>query len=220
MHSLGANLNEAWFALAMGFFGSAEYLAFDRSDADFVTDLYNTFFGRAPDAPGLAYWNQQLFNGLPRGVALSAFMFSPEFAAITQGLYGNTAARPEVDTVVDFYRGLLGRLPDSGGFTYWLQRFRTAQCRGAAAVLAEVDAISSAFATGAEYQARARNNPQFVGDLYNAFLRRGGDLTGVQFWINQLATLVKSREDERREFLQSAEFAARVSAIVAAPCLP
>ena len=37
--------------------------------------------------------------------------------------------RKEIDTVMDFYRGLLGRLPDDGGFDFWLGQFRTAQCR-------------------------------------------------------------------------------------------
>ena len=49
---------------------------------------------------------------------------------------------------------------------------------------AESEAISSAFTNGAEYAGRARTNSQFVGDLYNAFLRRGGDIGGAQFWTN------------------------------------
>jgi hypothetical protein len=218
--ALGANANEAWFAIAMAFFNGPEYASFFRNDIEFVTDLYRTFFNRAPDGPGLAYWNQELFNGLPRGVALSAFMFSPEFTGFAQSIFGNTAVRPEIDTVTDFYRGLLSRTPDSGGFGYWLQRFRAAQCQGPAAVLSEADAISNAFMNGAEYAGRARTNSQFVGDLYNAFLRRGGDIGGVQFWLNQLASLGKTRDRERQDFLASTEFAARVAAISAATCIP
>jgi hypothetical protein len=37
------------------FFDSAEYRGFNRSNAAFVTDLYQAFFQRAPDAGGLAY---------------------------------------------------------------------------------------------------------------------------------------------------------------------
>ena len=214
---LGVNINEAWFALAMNFFNSAEYGAFNRPDAAFVADLYRTFFNREPDAGGQSYWSSQLGAGLPREVLLAAFMLSPEFLAFTRSIFGKIRSGPEVDMVVDFYRGLLGRAPDSGGFNSWVTRFRAAQCAGEAAVRSEVDAISSAFVDSGEYGARNRNNSQAVGDLYNAFLRRGGDLDGVKFWITQLDSGV-ARQAVRRKFLESAEFSARVNAVIAAGC--
>ena len=216
--ALGANVNEVWFAMAQAFFFSAEYAAFNRDNTGYVTDLYNTFFNRAPDSGGLAYWVGQLDAGLPREVALASFMFSTEFANFTAAIFGNTAARAEVDMVMDFYRGLLARLPDGGGFGFWAGRFRTAQCQGAAAVTAEVEAISSAYALSSEYSARSRTNAQYVGDLYNAFLRRGGDLAGVQFWIGQIASSAQTREQVRVQFRNSPEFQARVNAIVAQGC--
>ncbi|MCL4689060.1 MAG: DUF4214 domain-containing protein [Burkholderiales bacterium] len=219
VQALGLNPNEAWFAMAATFFTSAEYLAFARNDSGFVTDLYNTFFNRAPDAPGLAYWTGQLASGLPREVALSAFLFSAEFVSFSQAIFGSAGVRAEVDTVTDFYRGLLARLPDDGGFAFWLARFRAAQCLGSAAVTAEVESISSLFAGSAEYAARTRNNAQYVGDLYNAFLRRGGDLAGVQFWISEIASGARTRENVRQAFVASPEFQARVAAVVNAGCL-
>lgn len=151
---------------------------------------------------------------------LAAFMFSTEFSGFTNAIFGNTAARGEVDAVGDFYRGLLARLPDDGGFNFWVGRFRAAQCQGAGAVTAEVESISKGFTDGGEYQARGRSNPQYVGDLYNAFLRRGGDLGGVQFWINQVATGAQTRDAVRQQFKNSAEFQARVGAIINQGCLP
>ena len=220
MQSLGVNVNETWFSMAGSFYTSAEYLAFGRDNTGFITDLYNTFFNRAPDAGGLAFWVGQLAGGMPREVALVGFMFSTEFVNFTQAVFGNTTARKEMDTVVDFYRGLLARLPDDGGFGFWVQQFRTAQCQGAGAVTTQAEAISSAYALSPEYSARARNNSQYVGDLYNAFLRRGGDLPGVQFWINQIATSAQSREQVRQQFVASPEFQARVATIIAQGCLP
>ena len=122
--------------------------------------------------------------------------------------------------MMDFYRGLLSRLPDQTGFNYWLQKFRTAQCQGPAAVSAAAEQISSGFTTSPEYLGRGRTNGQYVGDLYNAFLRRGGEPAGVQYWINQLATGAQSRESVRRQFVASPEFQGRVSAIIAQGCLP
>jgi hypothetical protein len=130
---------------------------------------------------------------------------------------GAKSARVETDVVLDFYRGLLARLPDSGGFSHWLTNFRSAQCQGAAAVSAQADAISAAFANGAEAAARGRTNAQYVADLYNAFLRRGGDLAGVRHWIQQLDRGVP-RDEVRRAFLASPEFSARVQAVASAGC--
>ncbi len=220
MVALGVNVNEAWYSMAGAFYTSAEYLAFARDNTGFVTDLYNTFFNRAPDAGGLAFWKGQLDSGMPREVALASFMFSPEFVNFTQAIFGVTSVRAEINTVVDFYRGLLARLPDNGGFAFWVQQFRTAQCQGASAVTAQTEAISSAFALSPEFSARNRNTSQYVGDLYNAFLRRGGDLPGVQFWINQIATSAQSREQVRQQFVASPEFQGRVAAIIAQGCLP
>ncbi|HYC36630.1 MAG TPA: DUF4214 domain-containing protein [Usitatibacter sp.] len=221
--SLGVNINEAWFVMAGYFFNSAEYLAAGKSDTAFVTDLYNTFFNRAPDSGGLNYWVGQIAMGLPREVVLFSFMFSPEFRAFTQAIFGNTAARPEVDMVVDFFRGLLNRLPDTASFNFWLAQLRAAQCQGAGPVFQKVDEISAAFMFNTEYTNRARSNTQFVTDMYYSFLRRGGDVAGVQYWINQVSTPGSQyyfRNDARYYgFLNSPEFGARVQAVIDAGCL-
>jgi hypothetical protein len=218
MAGLGANVNETWFAMANAFYTSAEYANFARDDAGFVTDLYTTFFNRPPDGPGLGFWTGQLAGGMPREVLLAAFVFSSEFTTFTQNIFGNTAVRPEIDMVIDFYRGILGRLPDSGGFAFWLSQFRAAQCTGAGAVFTQVEAVSSGFTTSGEYAGRNRTSGQFVGDLYNAFLRRGGDLGGVQFWIGQVDTAALTREAERSAFIGTAEFGTRVEDVIDAGC--
>ncbi len=220
LQSLGVDVNETWYAMAMSFFSSVEYIGLNRDDNGYVTDLYNTFFNRPPDAAGLAYWTGQLAQGMPREVLLASFMFSNEFVSFTQGIFGTSSVRAEITTVVDFYRGILGRVPDDGGFAAWLATFRSAQCQGAGAVYSQVDSISGSFLNSAEYLGRNRTNAQFVGDVYNAFLRRGGDLAGVQFWISQLATNAATREQVRQQFLASPEFSARVSAIIQQGCLP
>ncbi len=217
--ALGANPNEVWFAMAGSFFNSAEYLALGRNATQYVRDLYTTFFNRAADDGGLAYWTGLLDAGMPRDVTLVSFMFSAEFTGFTRAIFGGTPVRAEIDAVLDFYR-LLARLPDSSGYDYWVQRFRAAQCRGQAAVTSEAETISSLFLGSTEYAARNRANAQFVGDLYNAFLRRGGDLDGVRFWIAQLDAGLRQRDDVRRQFALSPEFSGRVNAIISQGCLP
>jgi hypothetical protein len=221
MAGLGANVNETWFAMAAYFYFGNEYKSFNRDNTGFVTDLYNTFFNRAPDAGGLNFWvNNNLSAGVPREVVLVSFMFSNSFKLFTENIFGNTAARAEVDMVMDFYRGLLSRLPDTTGFNSWVQQFRAAQCAGSAAVTTKVEQISSSFANGAEYTNRNRSNAQYVGDLYNAFMRRGGDAAGVLHWINQLNTGAMTRNQLRQTFINTAEFKARVNAVIAQGCLP
>jgi hypothetical protein len=217
--SLGMDLKEAYRVMAGQFFNSAEYLSFNRTNTDFVTDLYNTFFQRSPDPGGLNYWVGQLNQGLPRDVAMFAFLFSTEFSTFMTGLYGDTSVRAEVDAVVDFYRGFLNRLADNGGFTFWLNKFRTAQCQGSAAVIAEVESISSEFIESPEYAGRARTNAEYVADLYYAFLRRGADTTGFDFWLDRLNSGTTTRDALRQDFIESAEFQARVSAMLSEGCL-
>jgi hypothetical protein len=147
-------------------------------------------------------------------------MFSPEFQTFTTGIFGNTAARPEVNVVMDFFRGILNRLPDSAAFNFWVGQLRAAQCQSPGAVYDAVNNMSFSFIFGAEYTNRARTNSQYVTDLYNAFLRRGGDTAGVNFWIDQLNTAAKDRNTERTDFIASPEFAARVNDVVNAGCLP
>lgn len=221
MQRLGANVNETWFAMAGSFYASAEYRALARTDTQFVEDLYLTFFDRAPDAGGLSFWAGLIGQGMPREVVLAGFMFSPEFGNFARAIFGNAAVAAEIDMVVDFYRGLLARLPDDGGFAYWRDRFRTAKCAGAFsadAVGREAESVSSLFANSQEFAGRARSNAQFVGDLYNAFLRRGGDLGGVRFWIGQLETGAMTREAVRQQFVASPEFRGRVQGIVGKGC--
>jgi hypothetical protein len=217
--SLGASVNEAFYAMGIAFFSSPEYAAFNRDNTGFVSDLYNTFFNRAPDASGLSYWTGQLAAGLPRDALLLTFLFSNEFASYMQSTIGTSTARAEVNLVMDFYRGVLGRLPDSSGFTYWSQALRAAQCQGTGAVYAQVTNISFQFLNSAEYAGRARNNAAYVTDLYNAFMRRGPDLAGLQSWVGAL-NAGASRESARQNFQASAEFAARVNAVITQGCSP
>ena len=147
-------------------------------------------------------------------------MFSSEFRTFTQGIFGNTASRPEVDMVVDFFRGLLNRLPDTTSFNFWLGRLRQAQCQGGGPVYNAVGAISAEFMFNPEYAARNRSNTQFVTDMYYSFLRRGGDTTGVGFWINELNAGRKDRNTVRVDFINSPEFGARVQSVINAGCSP
>jgi hypothetical protein len=216
--ALGIDIQEAYMVMAGNFFNSAEYLGFNRTDAQFVSDLYETFFNRAPDSGGLSFWLNVLASGSTRDMVMYFGMFSPEFNGDMTTLFGDTSTRAEIYAVVDFYRGILDRLPDNTGFGYWLDRFRTAQCTGSAAVTAEVEAISSLFVNSGEYAARARTNAEYVQDLYYAFTRRYAAVSEVNYWVNALNGGL-TRGQLRQQFVQSSEFQGRVTAILNQGCL-
>jgi len=216
---LGIDTKESFRLMASLFFTSNEYIRKNLSNNQYVTDLYEAFLNRSPDAQGLNYWVGQLANGLPRSVVMISFMYMPEFTSYMQGLLGNTGSRGEVSAVVDFYRGFFNRLPDSSGFSYWLGRFRSAQCQGSSAVVSEVDNITRQFLASQEYANRLHNDHRdYVADLYFAFLRRGGDLSGFEFWVSQLNAGLRSRDQVRQDFIQSPEFQARVQQIISDGC--
>jgi hypothetical protein len=219
MQTLGVDIQEAFRVMAGQFFTSAEYRDRQTDNDQYVTDLYATFFNRAPDTGGLVYWTGQLAAGLPRDVVMYHFLFSSEFADAMYELFGDTAVRAEINLVGDFYRGLLHRLPDDSGLVYWRDRFRAAQCQGAPAVTAAADEISRLFANSAEYLNRARTNPDYLADLYDAFMRRGAELAGFHYWVAQLDNGALTREQVRQVFVQSPEFQGRVQQVIAEGCL-
>jgi hypothetical protein len=223
---LGADIREVFFAMSIQFFNSTEYLSRNTSDTQYITDLYNTFFSRAPDSGGLTYWQSQLSGGMDRGALLNNFLFSTEFSNTMTALFGSTTPRPEINMTIDLYRGILGVLPDSGGFNFWLDQIRKAQCQGGPALTSQVGTLAQAFIGSAQYAnrdaARPANlrNAMYVGDLYNAFLRRGGDLNGYLFWVGQLNSGAQSRTSLANQFVASTEFQNRVTAVIAAGCAP
>jgi hypothetical protein len=225
VQNLGADVREAFYALSMTFFSSAEYVNKNTSDTQYITDLYRTFFLRAPDGPGQAFWMSQIAGGMDRASVLNNFLFSTEFVNFMTGVFGSPTIRPEVNMTMDLFRGAYGRLPDDSGFNFWLGQLRIAQCSGGAAVNAAMDTISNTFLTAPEYAGRdaARpapmRNPLYISDIFNLFLRRGADLGGYNFWVGQVNT-VQTRNQVRLNFISSPEFQNRVAAVIAAPCIP
>lgn len=71
------------------------------SDATFLSTLYLNALDRAPDAAGLAYWSNELANGVSREEVLIALLSAPESVQ-------TTGAKTQVALT---YQGLLGRAP-------------------------------------------------------------------------------------------------------------
>lgn len=97
-----------------------------------VARLYDTVFGRVPDAGGLAFWSGQIASGAigVQGVA-DRLVGSAEF----QARYGALGDR---DFVAAMYANTLDRAPDAGGLDYWTARLGAGATRaGVVAGLSE-----------------------------------------------------------------------------------
>jgi len=218
--SLGIDIKKGFIALGNPFFNSAEYVALGKSDAQYITDLYQTFLNRTPDQPEIDYWLGFLAQGLSRDALLSDFANSEEFELYMESLFGVSTTRPEYNLVNDFYSGFLNRLPERTGFNAWLTQMKSAQCAGPQQVRNVSHQIALQFIQSAEYVLRDRNNSGYVDDLYNAILRRGADPSGFAAWLSFLDLRTYTREQVLQFFTDSPEFQIRVQEVINAGCLP
>ena len=85
--SSGGDLKEGFISFAQTFFNSQEYLDRNRTNTEYIRDLYNTFFDREFDTGGLAYWVGELGSGASRDEVLDQFVNSEEFDAFMDELF-------------------------------------------------------------------------------------------------------------------------------------
>lgn len=78
--------------------------------------LYQAAFDRNPDTGGLGYWIDYLEKGANLLDAAAGFFNSAEF----KGVYG--AAPTNNELITRFYQNVLHRLPDQGGFEWWVEK--------------------------------------------------------------------------------------------------
>jgi hypothetical protein len=96
------------------------YASVGDTNVDWLTALYDRLLHRAPDAGGLAYWQQQL-------VTQGRVRVATVFYQTDESLRTRTAA---------LYELLLKRVPDPGGLTYWSSQVLARGDRTVAGMLA------------------------------------------------------------------------------------
>jgi Ca2+-binding RTX toxin-like protein len=71
---------EGTFKIANAFMTAPEYIAAygTQTNTQFINQIYDNAFNRAPDAGGLAYWTNALNNGAPRANVAVAIVGCPE----------------------------------------------------------------------------------------------------------------------------------------------
>jgi RHS repeat-associated protein len=175
--------------IARGLFESPEYVARGRLPEQYVTDLYNAYLQRGPDAGGLTHWVNNT-NTLGPGATLNAFELSAEFSALSATVYGTAAwgESQRVDAFVrSFYLGAFQREPTAGEMQAGRQRLNNA-ATGREQVIAEAQAMAVDLIQGTNYNSN-HTPEQYVTDLYEAFLQRAPDGPGFTYWLDNVKTL-------------------------------
>ncbi len=110
-------------------------IAFDTAgNAGKAYRVYKAAFARDPqsgDMSGLGFWISRIDNGMDMVEVAARFIDSNEF----RSLYGQNPTNSEFLTKV--YTNVLGRTPDQGGYSWWLNELNTNPEKTKAKVLAD-----------------------------------------------------------------------------------
>lgn len=162
--------------VAMSLTHSAAY------DVRVVTQDYEQFIGRPPDATGLSYWVVRMESGLTDEQLAAALISSPEYVQAHGGADG-----PWVEAM---YQDLLGRDADAAGLQHWLTVLASGGSR---------DAVALGIATSPEHEARVIANDYFT------YLGRTASAADVGYWVGQFEQGAHN-EDVVAGFLASPEY--------------
>ena len=177
----------------------------------FVTRFYQLCLGRDPDQSGLTYYVDRLANRTMTGAAISNnFIFSQEF------VNKNVTDKEFVDIM---YKAFFDRDGDSGGKAYWMDKLANGNSRLY---------VLSCFVNSTEFSSICNNYaidrgsiqlskpadlyPNVTGFVYRFYDRcmgRKPDNSGLNYWVNNLATKKSSATDLAYGFLVSPEFTGR-----------
>jgi YD repeat-containing protein len=114
--------------------------------------------------------------------------------------------------IANFFNWAVLRAPNGNEPTYWKDQFRVAYAREQTSLKLAAVELGKTLFESAEYAARGRDNHWYVYDLYKAYLMRDPDSSGWAFWETQVEP--NGRENVRRAFEESPEFAGIIASIV------
>ena len=182
----------------------------NKSDADYVEDLYKSCLGRNSDPDGKAFWIQQLASGKTRDEVMAGFINSKEYSQICD-VYGISRGTAEKDGTITYnagvrmfvennYKGVLSRHSETEGAEFWSK-----QIIGKGMTVDAFKECSICFFHSKEFLEKNYNNEQFVDTLYHTFLRREPDADGKAFWLAKME-IGMTRDEVIDGFVNSKEF--------------
>ena len=206
---------------AHGFFFSEEYKNNNKTNEEYVTDLYNTLMGRKPDKSGLDAWVSCLEKGTSREKVFAGFVNSPEFKAICDehgieaGSYKSNRiadVNPDVTAfVARLYTEALGRPFEVDGLEAWTALLLDKKTDG--------EKTAYGFFCSDEFVNRKLSDEEFLKAMYKAMFDREPDEGGMNDWLKVLSEGA-SRKAVVKGFARSPEFEALCSSFGIVAKLP
>ena len=171
--------------VAYAFLFGPEYQKKNKSNDEYVKDLYRLFFDREGDLAGAKHWKEKLAGGASRVDVFAGFANSIEFFtlcskySVTSGYFvtgiDNNKQAGINCFVARLYRVCLGRQVDYAGHQHWVRKFIYDEVQG--------DTGAMGFVFSPEYQAKQLTDEQFIENMYLAFFNRPADTSGKEHWM-------------------------------------
>jgi len=162
--------------VAYGFAFSAEFLAKNVSNEDYLKILYAAFFDRDPDPAGWDGWMNAMNSGTGREDVLKGFIYAAEFNQLCRDF--EIMPNPVVAFVTRFYQLCLKRDPDVLGLDGWVTSLLSGKNVGAD--------VAEGFIYSPEFTKTVISNEEYLNILYKAFFNRDPDPAGLQNWLDVL----------------------------------
>jgi hypothetical protein len=178
-----------------------------RSDNQYVTVLYYAYLQRGPDQSGLTWWANQI-PGSGRANVCNGFEASGEFQTLVATLYGtSTSDNQRTENFVNnFYLGAYGRNATSTELQQQRDALNAAAAQGQSQVQAQAETMGRAL-FAVQINDSSISDTQYVTNLYEAFLQRGPDAAGLNWWSPQ-ASVGGGRQNVLNGFAASTAFQA------------
>lgn len=203
-----ANYQADGAGLARGFVLSPEFTNKGLTDAEFVEILYLTFLNRAGDVDGVSFWAGELAKGSTRPMVLSGFVNSVEFSGICDS-YDIARGTMQQDGTVfynkgtrDFVERMYVKVLERDGETMGIESWTNLILLG----VESPETVAFGYFHSDEYINKNTTNAKYVETLYETFLDRKSDVSGRDFWVNQIEAGM-SRDAVLEGFSRSTEFA-------------
>ena len=183
-----------------------EFLGRGLTDDEFVEILYLTFFDRASEPDGKAYWLGRLASGSPKADVVNDFIESTEWCNVcaTYGVKSGAqwhkatiASKNAIKFATRLYTCCLGRDPEEDGLNYWSLALTNLEVSGYQA--------ASLFFESPEFQGFNTSNEEYIKRLYTTFMDREADTDGFNYWLGLLNGGM-SRSDALKTFAGCPEF--------------
>lgn len=179
------------------------------TDEEFVNRCYAALFDRAADEGGFEYWMSYLNSGVSRSAVYAGFCLAPEYVQLCER-FGVVPGRFDVTDPIDqnpdiavfvqrCYETALDRTAPAEDIRYWAMKIISREM--------SPQAVLHYFIFAEEFTAKNVNNTEYVQVLYTTFMGRTPDEAGLAYWVGELDSNRKTREDVFQDFAWTEEFA-------------